>query len=462
MRYVTEHYLTVDRLALVGADIMAITASTCFAVWWRLGYSPAHTLSPEGFLYQVILIVVVHMGVLSAHDLYTNALHQQISFGRLARQLSQSVLVASCILWGLYYLIPQLWVGRGVFLINMVALPLLLSAARMGCWWFGLYEAQGRRTLVMGEAPEVHEVSERMKGVTDYPLIGAVVPDDEETAGLDVNVLGHIGQLKNLVRTYHIHEVVVALHERRGRLPLQDLLMLKLLGIQVDSKDSFLERVAGRLPVTGLTPSALVFADGFKHITLYARIKAVPDMLAAGIFMVALSPLMGLLALLIRLDSPGPVLYRQVRVGFAGNLFEILKFRTMRADAEAETGARFASVGDPRVTRVGRFLRRSRLDELPQLVNIFKGQMAFVGPRPERPEFVAELQKQIPFYYLRTAVKPGLTGWAQVRYPYGATLTEHREKLEHDLYYIKNMSLTLDVLIAAETGRVVLFGRGAR
>jgi sugar transferase (PEP-CTERM system associated) len=349
-----------------------------------------------------------------------------------------------------------------VFLINMLALPPILAGARMACWWLGLYEAQGRRTLVIGEVDQVREVWDRMKGIGDYPLIGAVLPDGEDQATLDVPVLGTMPQLKQVVRTHRIHEVVVALQERRGRLPLQDLLALKLRGVHVDSKDSFLERAIGRLPVTGLSPSALVFADGFEDINLYSRIKTLPDVMAAGILMVVLSPLLALIALLVRLDSPGPALYRQVRVGYAGKLFEILKFRTMRVDAEAKGGARFASVGDSRMTRFGSFLRRSRLDELPQMVNIFKGDMSFVGPRPERPEFVEQLQKEIPYYYLRTAVRPGLTGWAQVRYPYGATVTEHREKLEHDLYYIKNMSLTLDTLIVAETSRVVLLGKGAR
>jgi len=448
-------------MALVMADIATIAASTCFAVWARLGHPPAYTLSAEGFLYPVSVIVAVHMLVLSAHNLYANGLQLRVAMSRLMLQLMQSVIVASCILWGLYYLIPQLWVGRGVFLINMLVLPPFLAVVRMMCWWLGIVEAQGRRVLVIGEPGEVREVWERMEGISDFPLIGAVIPDGESMAEAGVPVLGTMQQLKDLVRKHHIHDVVVALKERRGRLPLQDLLVLKMLGVQVDTKDSFLERAIGRLPVTGLTPSALVFADGFKNLTIYARIKIVPDMVVAGILLVVLSPLLGLIGLLVWLDSPGPVLYRQTRVGYAGELFEILKFRTMRVDAETNGGARFASVGDTRVTRLGRFLRRSRLDELPQLVNVLRGQMAFVGPRPERPEFVEQLQEKIPFFYLRTMVRPGLTGWAQVRYPYGVTVTEHREKLEHDLFYIKNMSLTLDALIVAETSRVVLFGKGA-
>jgi len=459
MHYLIDRYFTVRSLTLVLTDVIVMVLSTVTAVWLRLGEPPSFTLSVEGYRYAIVLIIVVHMAILYYHELY--ALKGKVAMETMVVSVAQSVAIASAALFGLYYLVPQLAIGRGIFIFNLVLLPFLLTGTRVIYLWLGNREALLQRIAVLGEAQGVAEVWERLSGSSDYRLVGAILTDGDETTGTDVPVLGTVNDLREVIINGEIDGLIVAMKERRGRLPLEDLLYLKLFGVRVDNQDEFLERVTGQVPVTGLPPSSLVFSDGFRRIDTYQRIKDIPDRVMAAVGLLLLLPFFAVVGLLIRLDSKGPVFYRQTRVGHAGELFEIVKFRTMRQDAE-KSGAQFAGKDDPRITRLGNLLRKSRIDELPQLINVLRGEMSFVGPRPERPEFVSDLQRQIPYYYLRTIVRPGITGWAQIRYPYGETLTQHREKLEHDLYYIKHISITLDLIIALDTVRVMLFARGSR
>jgi sugar transferase (PEP-CTERM system associated) len=459
LRYLVHRYMRGKALSLLLLDAVVVAGATGTAIWLRLGTPFSYSFSAAGLAYPILFIVFVHMVVLYYHDLYD--LRGSHGIKRLYVEVAQSVAVASALLFGSYYLVPMLSVGRGVFLINMIILPQFLTATRVAYLWAARQEALVQRVALLGEADEVKDVGERLENSPDYRLVGCILSGDGDQGDSGPPVLGPMEELRDIVVKHDIDTLIVAMRERRGRLPLQDLLYLKLHGVNVDNQASFVERVTGRVPVAGLPPSTLVFSDGFRRITTYQRIKFLPDLLLALALLVVASPVILLAAVAIRLDSRGPVLFRQPRVGRAGEVFQILKFRTMHMDAEAG-GAQFATHGDPRVTRVGRFLRRSRIDELPQLINVIKGEMAFVGPRPERPEFVAELQDKIPYYYLRTVIRPGITGWAQIRYPYGETLKQHREKLEHDLYYIKNISLTLDALITFDTVRVVLLGRGSR
>jgi len=463
---VVHRYLTVRTLALVAMDVLILTGITALAVWIRLGHPPAYTFSPEGYRWAVVLIVAVHLIVLYYHELY--GMRGPSTVRALGVGVAQSVAVASMALFGLYYLVPELSIGRGIFLINMLLLPPILTLSRVIYLWVGRRETLLQRVAILGEADRVGDVAERISGSGDYLVVGCILPAGEShpeaadaAASPHSRCLGWADQLEELIPKYDLDCLVVAMRERRGRLPLQSLLSFKLMGLRIEEQSQFIERVTGRVPVAGLPPSSLVFSDGFKRIAFYQRLKFVPDIVMAGFLLVLLSPLLVAIGVLVRLDSPGKVLYRQVRVGRAGLPFKINKFRTMRKDAEA-LGATFATENDPRVTRLGGFLRRSRLDELPQLLNVVQGDMAFVGPRPERPEFVSDLQEKIPYYYLRTVVRPGITGWAQIRYPYGSTTKEHQEKLEHDLYYIKNISMTLDTIIAIDTVRVMLFAHGSR
>ncbi len=268
--------------------------------------------------------------------------------------------------------------------------------------------------------------------------------------------------LMSVVREKGVHRVIVAMPDRRGTLPVEELLALRLSQVKIEEATSWLEKITGRIEVDQLYPSWLIFAEGFRFSTFNRMLRRAANLSVALIGLIFALPVIPLVALAVKLSSPGPVFYRQKRVGRGGKVFYCYKFRTMRQDAEADTGATWATDNDPRITRVGKFLRSSRLDEIPQLWCVLSGDMHFVGPRPERPEFVEWLSKEIPYYGVRHTVRPGITGWAQVQYKYGNTLEDAREKLQHDLFYIKNASLGLDFWIVFQTVKIVLLGRGAK
>ncbi|MCX5908664.1 MAG: TIGR03013 family PEP-CTERM/XrtA system glycosyltransferase [Deltaproteobacteria bacterium] len=283
--------------------------------------------------------------------------------------------------------------------------------------------------------------------------------DREKTSNM--TVIGNFSEISSLCKNAQVDRIVVALDERRGTLPVEELLGCRLKGIQVDDGVAFSEHLSGKLSVENLRPSSLIFSNHFKRSAIYKGIKRSVDRLSSVLGLAISSPALLLIALAIKWDSPGPVLYRQERVGEDGKGFELLKFRSMRVDAEAN-GPVWAMREDTRVTRVGRIIRKLRLDEIPQMLNVLRGEMSFVGPRPERPFFVERLKREIPFYTHRHSVVPGITGWAQIYYPYGASKEDAQEKLKYDLYYIKHASLLMDLTIILETFKIILLGRGAR
>ena len=274
-------------------------------------------------------------------------------------------------------------------------------------------------------------------------------------------VIGDYSQILHICQNGDVDRIVVALDERRGKFPLEQLLYCRLKGIPVDDGVAFTEQLAGKLSVENLHPSFLIFSDGFKRSAILKQVKRGFDILASAVALTLLFPLNLLVALAIKLDSAGPILYRQERVGEDGKIFNLLKFRSMCVDAE-ENGPVWAKVNDQRITRVGRLIRKLRLDEIPQMLNVLKGEMSFVGPRPERPFFVEILKNEIPFYSERHVIKPGITGWAQIWYRYGASKEDALQKLKYDLYYIKHMSMVLDLTIIFDTVKIVLLGKGAR
>lgn len=274
-------------------------------------------------------------------------------------------------------------------------------------------------------------------------------------------VIGDYSQILQICQTGDVDRIIVALDERRGKFPLEQLLFCRLKGIPVDDGIAFTEQLAGKLSVESLHPSFLIFSDGFKRSAILKKLKRGLDIMGLLLSLAFFAPICLIISLAIKLDSKGPVLYRQERVGEDGKIFYLLKFRSMRADAETN-GPVWAAVNDQRVTRVGRVIRKLRLDEIPQMFNVLRGEMSFVGPRPERPFFVEQLTKEIPFYSERHVVKPGITGWAQISYCYGASKEDALEKLKYDLYYIKHMSPVLDLMIVFNTVKIVLLGRGAR
>ena len=293
-------------------------------------------------------------------------------------------------------------------------------------------------------------------------VIGFYPSDRDEDVAVDARHILRGGNLVQLVRKHRVNEIIVAVRERRGgALPLRELLDCKLSGVRVLDLSSFFERVQGQVRVDSLRASWLIYGDGFRQGWARTLVKRCFDLSAALLLLVLALPLMALTALLILVEDGAPVFYRQERVGLGGRIFKVIKFRSMRRDAEKDGKPRWATSNDDRVTRVGRVIRKLRIDELPQLFNVIVGEMSLVGPRPERPYFVDQLAREIPFYSVRHCVKPGVTGWAQVRYQYGSSVDDAVQKLQYDLYYVKNHTLVLDVLVLFETVRVVLTGEGA-
>jgi sugar transferase (PEP-CTERM system associated) len=325
-----------------------------------------------------------------------------------------------------------------------------------------------RRVLIVGTGPDARQVCTDLRAGgqwAGYDVVG-FYPTAEQTDRTALRGVGHIfdarDKLVNLVREHRINEIIVAVREQRGGgVPMDDLLECRIGGVPIMDLAYFYERTKAEVPVDSLKASWLVYGDGFVQGRAREVTKRVFDIVSSAALLVIGAPVMLLTALAIRIDSPGPILYRQERVGLGGQSFMCIKFRSMRTDAEKDGVARWATKNDSRITRVGAFIRKTRIDELPQLFSVLRGEMSMVGPRPERPSFVAQLREQIPFYDLRHTVKPGLTGWAQVRYAYGASLEDARKKHQFDLYYVKNNSLLLDLQVLIETVSVVLFREGA-
>ena len=323
-----------------------------------------------------------------------------------------------------------------------------------------------RRILVVGTGSEAASVwaSVSTSASATHTIVGFVsVGADTSVEVPSAMVMPEGSCVMQLARDHRANEIVVAVRERRGGvLPLRELLDCKLAGVTVNDLSSFFERMRGQVRLDSLRASWLIYGDGFRQGIGRTVVKRLFDVLAASVLLVVTAPVMLLAAIAIALESGFPVIYRQERVGQGGRTFKVLKFRSMRLDAEADGKPRWASNSDDRITRVGHFIRKTRIDELPQIFNVLHGDMSFVGPRPERPYFVDQLTDQIPFYAARHSVKPGITGWAQVRYAYGASVDDAVQKLQYDLYYVKNHTLFLDVLVLLQTVRVVLTGDGAR
>jgi len=357
------------------------------------------------------------------------------------------------------YFFPYVLPGNNASLIALVLLTLGLVGWRAAYGWLVQQHFMQEKVYILGTGERAQRL---VFGLRQRKELGI------DVIGWSGNVEGALtresvaAHLMEIAASHHVHRVIVAMPDRRGTFPVQELLQLRLNGARIEEATSWLEKISGRIEVEQLYPSWLIFADGFRFSTSFNLMRRALSTLMAFTLLIVVLPLLPFVILAIKLDSRGPVLYRQKRVGRAGHNFYCYKFRTMRQDAEADTGPTWADDDDPRITRVGKFLRASRIDEIPQLWCVFKGDMAFVGPRPERPEFVEWLSKEIPYYGVRHAVRPGITGWAQVRYKYGNTVEDAKEKLQYDLFYIKNASLGLDILIMFQTIKIVLLGRGAQ
>jgi sugar transferase (PEP-CTERM system associated) len=343
-----------------------------------------------------------------------------------------------------------------------VLLPILFPERAHASW-----RAPGlkKRLLILGTGQLAVDLSQviRAKPWLLFDIVG-FLDEAAERVGerlVEPRIIGTYEQLGQVVQQYHVDTIVVCLAEHRMFLPVQALLDFKTMGVNILDGHHLFETASGRLLIDTLRPSTLIFSTGFRRGLISLVCKRFLDVVVSALGLVALTPLFLLIAALIRVDSPGPILFRQLRVGLRGEPFLIWKFRSMCQDAE-KAGPRWAQIDDPRISRVGWWLRKTRLDELPQLVNVLRGEMSLVGPRPERPEFVRDLRATIPYYDIRHTVRPGITGWAQVRFRYGASAEDAHTKLQYDLFYVKRFSLALDFQIMLETIRVVVCGKGAQ
>jgi sugar transferase (PEP-CTERM system associated) len=376
-----------------------------------------------------------------------------------------ALLLALPLTYLLFSLLPQSLEDRGAMrLTAMVGVGAVILRRVYATAWASSHHAKSR-ILILGSGPAAMLVTKTLRQSDPNALVVGYYPSPNETeCAVDASqVLPAARPLIDTARQLGVDEIIVALTERRaGSMPLRHLLDCKLLGIRVSDVNTHFEKTLGQIRLGFANAGWMVFGDGFDQGLLRTAVKRLFDVVFALILIVLSAPIMLLAAVAIKLDSRGPVLYRQERVGLNGSTFQVAKFRSMRQDAEQDGQPRWAAVQDDRVTRVGHLMRRTRIDELPQLFNVLKGDMSLVGPRPERPYFVEQLTEQIPFFAVRQSVKPGVTGWAQVRYQYGATVEDSIEKLQYDLYYVKNHTLFLDIMILFETVAVVLTGKGAR
>jgi len=466
MLRVFSHYIPGSLIVLVMVEAFVLYASVYLGAELRFIDSPDKDYSIsllEPLHYKALSFAALMLGCMTAMGLHTRNIVD--SFSSMMIRIFLSFGLGVFVIALIYYIYPDLFLGRGVVAITFIVAFMGILLTRTVHQNLDKHSIFKRKLLVigagsMGKLLDDKKVFARSQG---YEIVGFVAIDEDNVQVNRANILAIETSLYDLCQDYHVDEIVLAMDDRRKGFPLSSLLECKMKGIVVrDALDS-LERITGHIELDALHPSAVIFSDGFTNAVSASYAKRVFDIISSALILLIASPIIILTATSIWLSTFGrdPVFYRQVRLGLCDAPFNVLKFRSMRTDAEKE-GAQFASKNDARVTRIGSFIRKTRIDELPQLINVLKGDMSFIGPRPERPQFVLGFQQSIPHYALRHTVKPGITGWAQICYPYGDTIEDTRKKLQYDLYYIKNYSLFLDMTILFQTVQVVLFGKGAR
>ena len=444
------------------AETLIVLLSLGVAILMRLGSFEAF-LAYEHKLPKALLSVVVIQLTLYYAELYEHRSRRRIELFLI---FGQCMAIASVALAVVFFLMPAFRIGRGIFFVFIVLAWFFLLLWRLFLLWaWGTFGAFGDRVLILGTGLPAQKVAREMltRAPIGYRVLGFLTEHESEVGRTLVNpsVLGTLADLPRLSDSQDVTLIVVAQEDRRKRLPVDMLLRCRMAGVRVVEAASLFESLSGRIPLRDLRPSWLIFSGGFQKPRAMATLKRAGEAVVAALLLVLTLPVAALTALCVRLSSPGPVLYRQTRVGMGGKEFELMKWRTMGADAEKASGPVWATgENDPRITRLGRLMRKTRLDEVPQLWNVLRGDMSFVGPRPERPHFVQKLRQVIPYYDERHSVRPGITGWAQVKFPYGSTIEDAEEKFEFDLYYVKHMSLLLDIAIVLETAKVMLLGRG--
>jgi sugar transferase (PEP-CTERM system associated) len=453
-----NRYVSTRSLTVFAGELLLIFGSVALAAAMQ------NTPDLASNLGKIVLVTLICQLCLYYNDFYDLTLVH--SSRELIVRLLQAAGAASIVLAALYFVAPHLMIGNGIF---VSALFVFLVAIL--CWRLAFNSVTGslkldeERVLFVGTGETARKVARQILDQHEfaYRVIGFIDDDASRIGERIVNpaIVGTPADMERLIAQHHVDRIVVGLSDRRGKLPVEELLRAKMAGIRVEDATTTYERVTGKILIDDLRPSWLIFSDGFRVSRVTRMMKRTIDLMLSLVLAALTLPLMLLTALLVAIEDGRPVLYRQERVGENGRAFVLSKFRSMRKDAEKAGKPIWARDGDDRITRVGRFIRKTRLDELPQLWNVLRGDMSFVGPRPERPFFVEQLSQDIPFYQQRHAVKPGITGWAQVKYRYGSSREDAMEKLRYDLYYIKHLSVIFDLTIVFDTVKVVLFRKGA-
>ena len=461
---VFSQYVSIKSFLLIVIESFVIVMSLVLGARLRFWDDPDAFFLYAGsgsFLIQVVTVLIVLETCCYYNDLYDLSVVRPRSeqFLCLAQALG-----AGCLLLGLlYYLIPGLLVGRGVLFIALLLTTAVISALRIGLDWVWQLTTREKVVLILGDGEIAVTAARELERRVDlnFRIAGFITSERTQRSELlEHPILGDKTELREITRDQRVSKIIVALDDLRGALPIRDLVRLRVQGVEIEDAHSTLAALTGRVWLRTVRPSWFVFSTGFHRSKTTLLLKRIIDLAFGLLGIVLFSPVIALTAIAVRLDSKGPILYRQTRVGLTGKVFNLVKFRSMELNAERDKGAQWAQKDDPRITRVGRFIRRYRLDELPQFFNVIRGEMSFVGPRPERPCFVDELREQIPYYDERHSVRPGITGWAQVEYGYGASVEDAFRKLEYDLFYLKHMSISFDIAIVIRTVRVVLFGFG--
>jgi len=449
--------VSVRGLTVFGFEVVLISGSLALAASLHGSLE-----GPDGTVWKIALVTILCQLCFYYNDLYDLTIVH--SNRELVVRLLQAAGAAAIVLAAAGVAVPSLILDPGTFVTALGVFVVAVLTWRVTFNHLARDPHLEERVLILGTGHTARMLARQIGMQQDfaYRLVGFI---DDSGGAANVrqhDILGSVTDIDRVVADRRVDRIVVGLSDRRGRLPIEQLLRAKLSGVRVEDATTTYERLTGKILVDDLKPSWLIFSDGFRASRLTRFVKRMLDLALSIIGVILASPLMLLTAIAIKLDSRGPAIYSQERVGENGRIFRIYKFRSMRVDAEKAGAPIWAKDRDPRVTRVGRVIRLTRLDELPQLWNVMNGDMSFVGPRPERPFFVEQLAREIPFYMQRHAVKPGLTGWAQVKYRYGSSIEDALEKLRYDLYYIKHLSIVFDLTIVLDTVKVILFGKGAK
>ncbi len=451
---------------LILADAAIIYGGIVLALYLRLGIDGVnHELNERNGWEKIVLATLVCLLILYFYDLYDFTVtgnRRELMLG-----LVQAIGIAWALLAVLFYFFPPLFIGRGVSVISVPVVLVLLSTWRILIHYLTGHPDIGEKILIVGTGTTALDTAKSVWERRDagYRIVGFVTENGAKPSDMQpqVKLIGSADNLEEIIRQEKINRVVIAVRERRGTFPTETLLKMSLAGnVNIEECTSFFERVTGQVHLDMVRPSWLIFGGRKRDTRLKTFLRELIHRSLALAGLILSLPIAVFTALLVKLDSKGPIFYEQERVGKNGNIFKVIKFRSMKTDAEKDGKPVWATADDERTTRVGRVIRKIRVDEIPQFWNIIKGEMSFVGPRPERPHFVSQLAEEIPFYEHRHLTAPGLTGWAQIKHPYGASVEDARCKLQYDLYYIKNQSLALDLIIVFETVKTVIFSRGGR